>query len=93
MNSILILALAGVALPGLAHAAEGDMSCTNEPRSAWMTPDAAEAKIHDAGYPDVRAVKVTGTCYEIFAFTRKHGRADVYMNPVTAEIVRAEVED
>ncbi|WP_046116724.1 PepSY domain-containing protein [Ensifer aridi] len=93
MKPLLVCALAAVALPGLAHAAEDDMSCTNEPRSAWMTPDAATVRIHEAGYQEVRAIKVIGSCYEILAFTRKHGRADVYMNPVTAEIVRAEVEN
>ncbi|WP_328243214.1 PepSY domain-containing protein [Sinorhizobium kostiense] len=38
-------------------------------------------------------MKTAGSCYEIYAFTAKHERADVYMNPVNAEIVRAKIED
>lgn len=93
MKSMLICALAAVALPGIAFADDDNASCTKEPPSAWMKPDAAASKIQEAGYSDVRAVKVAGTCYEIYAFTMKHERAEVYMNPVTAEIVRAEVEE
>jgi hypothetical protein len=36
---------------------------------------------------------VAGPCCEIYAFTAQHQRAEVYMNPVTAEIVKAEVDD
>ncbi len=93
MKSLLICALAAVAVPAFALADDDNASCTKEPQSAWMKPDAAASKLQQAGYTDIRDVKVAGTCYEIYAFTAKHERAEVYMNPVTAEIVKAEVED
>ncbi|HXV32274.1 MAG TPA: PepSY domain-containing protein [Sinorhizobium sp.] len=93
MKAILVCALAAMALPGLALADDDDASCTKEPKSAWMKPDVAASKLQEAGYSDVRTVKVAGSCFEIYAFTTKHERAEVYMNPVTAEIVKAEVED
>ncbi|WP_034857641.1 PepSY domain-containing protein [Sinorhizobium sojae] len=92
MKSMFICALAVAALPCLASAGD-DTSCTNEPRSAWMTPDEAVFELRQDGYSDVQGIKVVGNCYEIYAFTTKHERADVYMNPVNAEIVRAEIED
>ncbi|ASY66151.1 hypothetical protein SJ05684_b51690 (plasmid) [Sinorhizobium sojae CCBAU 05684] len=58
-----------------------------------MTPDEAVFELRQDGYSDVQGIKVVGNCYEIYAFTTKHERADVYMNPVNAEIVRAEIED
>ncbi|OHV81798.1 PepSY domain-containing protein [Ensifer sp. LCM 4579] len=98
MKSMFLCALAAVALPGLAlpgsaFADDDDAVCTKEPKSAWMKPEEAASKLQEAGYSDVRTVKVAGTCYEIYAFTTKHERAEVYMNPVSAEIVRAEIDD
>ncbi|CEO91627.1 MULTISPECIES: PepSY domain-containing protein [Sinorhizobium] len=90
---MLICVLATVVLPTFAFADDDNASCTKEPQSAWMKPDAAGSKLEEAGYTDIRNVKVAGTCYEIYAFTAKHERAEVYMNPVTGEIVKAELED
>ncbi|MQW88778.1 PepSY domain-containing protein [Sinorhizobium saheli] len=88
-----MLTMAAVILPGLAFADDDNASCTKEPQSAWMKPQDAAAQLQEAGYSEVRDIKVSGTCYEIYAFTAKHERAEVYMNPVTAEIVKAEVDD
>ncbi|MDK1373819.1 MULTISPECIES: PepSY domain-containing protein [unclassified Sinorhizobium] len=93
MRTILVCALAATALPVFALADDDSASCTTKPQSAWMKPEAAASKIEEAGYSDVRNIKVAGSCYEIYAFTAKHQRAEVYMNPVTAEIVKAEVDD
>ncbi|WP_042777887.1 PepSY domain-containing protein [Sinorhizobium fredii] len=93
MKSILICALAVVALPGFTFADDDNASCTTEPQSTWMKSEAAASKLQSAGYSDVRDVKVAGTCYEIYAFTAKNERVEVYMNPVTGEIVKEEVED
>lgn len=92
MKPMLMCALTAAALPSLAMA-DNDASCTNAPRSAWMTAEQAALKLQQDGYFDVQGVKTAGSCYEIYAFTAKHERADVYMNPVNAEIVRAEIED
>lgn len=92
MRKILVCA-AIAALPSLALADDDSASCTTEPQSAWMKPDVAASKAEEAGYSNVRNIKVAGSCYEIYAFTAKHQRAEVYMNPVTAEIVKAEVDD
>ncbi|MBP2234581.1 hypothetical protein J2Z31_001071 [Sinorhizobium kostiense] len=58
MKSLLIYALAAAALPGFARA-DNDASCTNEPRSAWMTPEQAALKLQQDGYFD-RASKRQG---------------------------------
>ncbi|QLL66236.1 PepSY domain-containing protein (plasmid) [Sinorhizobium mexicanum] len=93
MRTTLFCALAVAALPALALADDDSASCTTKPQSAWMKPEVAASKVEEAGYSDVRNIKVAGSCYEIYAFTAEHRRAEVYMNPVTAEIVKAEVGD
>ncbi len=81
----LIAAVAVVAsLPTLALASP---SCTNEPKSKWMSEDAMKAKIDTLGYK-VKTFEVTGNCYEIYGKDKEGNRAEVYFNPVSGDIVQ-----
>jgi hypothetical protein len=51
MKSLLIGALTAAALPGLAITDAGKPAYAKEPRSDWMNPDVAAARVREAGYP------------------------------------------
>ncbi|MEE4235968.1 MAG: PepSY domain-containing protein [Anderseniella sp.] len=89
MKTTAILALASLALmSGTALASSSDC---NEPRDKWMSMDQARAKVTAMGY-DVRKLEVDDGCYEAYA-TKDGKRLEIYLNPVTAEIVKMKEDD
>ena len=81
----LIVAIAIFAgVPALALASP---SCTEEPKSKWMSEDAMKAKIDSLGYK-VKTFEITGNCYEIYGKDKDGKRAEVYFNPVSGDIVQ-----
>jgi hypothetical protein len=89
MKTTAILALASLALmSGTALASSSDC---NEPRDKWMSMDQARAKITAMGY-DVRKLEVDDGCYEAYA-TKDGKRLEIYLNPVTAEVVKMKEDD
>ncbi|HEX8214054.1 MAG TPA: PepSY domain-containing protein [Allosphingosinicella sp.] len=76
---------------GVAGCSGGDPNCTTEPKSAWMSEAAMQARVTELGYK-ANVFKVSGNCYEIYG-TDKEGRdVEVYFNPVTGEVVKSEIE-
>jgi len=67
-------------------------NCTSEPRSKWMSESAFKAKIELQGYK-IRKFKQPGTCYEIYGHNSKGQKVEVYFNPVTAEVIKSEIDD
>nr|WP_298411775.1 PepSY domain-containing protein [uncultured Halomonas sp.] len=66
--------------------------CTDKPQSEWKTEKQMKAEIDKMGYRDIKVFQVSGNCYEIYAHTKDGGRAEVYFNPVTGEIVQKNEE-
>lgn len=84
--------IAAVGLGSLAATAPAlaGPTCTDQPKSAWLTEDAMKAKIAEMGYKDIRTFKVTsGNCYEIYGFDKTGKKAEVYFHPVTGAIAEA----
>lgn len=81
-----LLCIAIVAAPAIAQAAP---NCTSEPQDKWMTEDAMKAKVATLGYERVKTFKVSGSCYEIYGYTKDGQKAEVYFNPVTGDIVKS----
>jgi hypothetical protein len=81
-----LAALAIVVAPALAHAGP---ACTSEPREKWMAEDAMKAKLTTLGYERIKTFKVTGSCYEIYGYTKDGQKAEVYFNPVSGDIVKS----
>ncbi|MEJ1158357.1 PepSY domain-containing protein [Prosthecomicrobium sp. N25] len=75
-------ALVLAAAPALAAEA-----CTKEPKSAWMTQDAAKAKAVALGYTPSK-VKEEDACWEVYAKDAKGDRWELFLNPVSGELVR-----
>jgi hypothetical protein len=78
--------------PALAHADDAKAKCTSEPKTSWMSEKDIMAKAEAAGFLEARRVKVAGTCYEVYAKTKAGKKAEVFMNPVTGDVVKTEID-
>ena len=87
MKKILVLSLTSmmIATTAPAFASGKDASCATSGEK-WMTTDAAKAKASELGY-EVRRVKRENGCYELYAIDAKGARMEVFMHPVSGEIV------
>lgn len=85
-----IALLIGVALfaPALAQAAP---RCTAEPKNKWMSEQAMQTKIAELGYERIKTFKVSGDCYEIYGYTKDGKKAEVYFNPISGDVVKANI--
>jgi hypothetical protein len=63
----------------------GEASCTNVPKSKWMSADAIKAKAASMGY-DVRSIRREGSCYEAKALINGK-RREIVFNPANGELV------
>lgn len=66
-------------------------NCTTEAQDKWMSEDVMKAKVAELGYT-IKTFQVSGNCYEIYGFTKDEKRAEVYFNPVTGDVVEAEID-
>jgi len=89
MNTRTIIAIAALALMSGSALASSD-KC-NEPKDKWMSMDDAKAKVVAMGY-EVRKLKVEDGCYEAYAI-KDSKKYELYMNPVTAEVVEMKEDD
>jgi hypothetical protein len=90
MKTTALLTLATVTMiTGTAHASS---SYCNEPRSKWMSMDEARASVTKMGYK-VRKMEVDDGCYEAYAIDDKGRRMEIYINPVTAAVVKMKQDD
>lgn len=78
-----------VALPATASASP---ACTQEPKDKWLAEDDMKAKVAEMGYQKIRTFKVTGSCYEIYGYTKDGKKAEVYFNPVNGAVVKSEID-
>lgn len=67
-------------------------ACTTEAKDKWMTEDAMKAKVAEMGYQKIKTFKVSGSCYEIYGYTKDNKKAEVYFNPVTGAVVKSEID-
>lgn len=90
INRILVSSAFALAVMGSAAIAAPD--CSKEPADKWMTEDAMKAKAAEMGYTKIKTFKTSGSCYEIYGWNKDGKKAEVYFNPVTGDVVKAEVE-
>jgi hypothetical protein len=88
-TGLMALSLAGTA-PAFADDDAAD--CGDAPRSQWMSEDAAKAKLKDLGY-DVRRIKPEKSCYEAYAFDKAGAKVEVFLHPISGEVVGTSKED
>lgn len=80
--------LAFVSLTAFFHApAFAGKSCTNEPKSKWMSEEAFKKKATEEGYK-IREFKQPGSCFEIYGTDKDGKDVEIYFNPVNGSIVK-----
>ena len=82
-----MLAGALLAALGLGSAAQADDICAEHPSDQWMSKEDLAAKAAAMGY-DVRSVKAEDGCWEVKGFDKDGNRVEVYLDPVTAEVMK-----
>ena len=78
-----------VALIGLS--AQAKKTCTDQPKSKWMTESDFKAKAESLGYK-INKFKQPGTCYEIYGFNKEGKKIETYFNPVDASVVKENID-
>ena len=94
MHKFLIATAAALALGTAASAYasnDSDVVCSTEAGAQWMSVEDVAASIRAQGY-DVREVERDDGCYELEAIAADGGEVELYVNPVTGEIVGTEHE-
>jgi hypothetical protein len=89
MSILRISAIAAVVAAFTGTAMAGPQ-CTTAPQTQWMTEAAMRAKIEKDGYT-IKTFKVSGSCYEIYGFSKDGKKVEIYFNPVDGSIVKKEV--
>ncbi|EWY42726.1 hypothetical protein N825_02395 [Skermanella stibiiresistens SB22] len=93
MTSKTLLATTALTLALLAGPALAGPKCTSEAKDKWLSEADMKQKIAELGYKDIKTFKTTsGNCYEIYGHDKDGHKAEVYFNPVTAAVVKAEID-
>lgn len=85
------LTVAVAATLSIATFAQAAPYCTADPRERWMSEEAMRAKVAALGYERIKAFRVSGNCYEIYGYTKDGKKAEVYFNPVSGDVVKANI--
>lgn len=81
----LALAISGTALAG--------PKCTEGRTADWINADEMQQRIVDMGYKIKKFKESRGHCYEIYGWNQAGQKVEVYFHPVTAKIMKQEIED
>jgi hypothetical protein len=90
MKPIVCAALVGVAAT-FSTAALAKADCPAYPKSEWMKPEDARARIEAQGYT-INKFKVDGNCYEIYGKNKEGKKVEIYYDAKTLEPVKSEIE-
>ncbi|RAI44629.1 PepSY domain-containing protein [Rhodoplanes roseus] len=78
---ILFLATTGPAAAGPA--------CTTAPADAWLPQEAMRRRIEQQGYRIGVLQTTPGGCYEIYGRDKDGRRVEIYFDPVSGDVVKA----
>ena len=99
MRIAIATALAGLALAAAAPAFAGDddwrrdgSSACRSGQDAWLSLGAVEEKLVAQGY-SVREIEVDDGCYEVKVRSAEGARQELYLDPVSGEIVGRDRDD
>lgn len=84
LYAALLSAAAALAAPA------ASAGCTVEPRERWLSREDIARRAGEAGYREIADVAVEGGCYALHGRTLDHLKAEILMNPMTGDVVRAE---
>jgi len=87
-----LIALAALVLAASTGAALASETCTQEPKSKWLSQEAIAAKLKDQGF-EVARTETKRSCYEVKAKDARGRRLELHVDPVTARIVKQEAKE
>lgn len=90
MKTLLMGSLVALALSSQVYAGP---KCTDGDQTNWTPADQMQQQIKDDGYKIKRFKVSKGGCYEIYGWNNEGRKAEVYFNPVTGDVVKAEIDD
>lgn len=92
LNRRVTMAIAALTLAGLGSVALASETCTAEPKSKWQSQEAIAAKLKEQGF-EVTRTETKRSCYEVKAMDAKGQRVELYVDPVTARVVKQEMKN
>lgn len=81
----LSLACLSLLISSPAFATDSSIDC-GKGEGKWISQEEAQDKAAGLGY-DVRKVKIENGCYEIYAINKEDQKVEIFMNPVSGEVV------
>jgi hypothetical protein len=63
-------------------------TCTEEPKSRWMSEAAFKKKVTEEGYK-IRKFQQPGSCYEIYGTDKDGKEVEIYFNPVDGSVIKS----
>ena len=88
MRKIIALATVATVLgaSSLAYAGSLGRPCTSAPEAKWLSMDALQRKVEEAGFK-VQKAKLKNACGEFYATGKAGERAELFVDPATGAIV------
>lgn len=87
-----IIATTALALAGFGGIALASERCTDAPKSKWLSQETIAAKLKEQGF-EVARTETKRSCYEVKAKDAQGRRVELYVDPVTARVVKQETKD
>ncbi len=84
MSKTILVAL----MMSLSAASYAERSCTDQPKSKWMSEADFKKKVEADGYK-ISKFKQPGSCYEIYGTNKEGKEVEIYFNPVDASIAKS----
>jgi hypothetical protein len=81
-----MIALGALLATAAASASATDL-CQAGPKGAWIKPDAVRRHVVAMGYKDF-TLGIEDGCYEAKAIDQDHKRSEIYIDPMTGEVVK-----
>lgn len=84
MRSLILILAVGL-FASITHAKK---TCTDQPKSKWMSEESFKSKVEAQGYK-IRKFKQPGSCYEIYGTDKSGKNVEIYFNPVDGSISKS----
>jgi len=88
LKSVRFIAVAALALAGVAAHAQHAEKCEPIPKEEWKPQAELERKLTDMGWK-ISRVKITNGCYEVYGRDQKNAKVEVFFHPKTFDRVVA----
>jgi hypothetical protein len=88
MRKLVVLTASAAILGSVSLAYAGSLGrpCTSAPEANWLSIDALQRKVEEAGF-NVKKAKLKNACAEFYVTGKAGDRAELFVDPATGAIV------